>query len=163
MVERLTSLKTNNDLGEEQLAQVERDVFVGFYSVRKLYEAITKVTDATRAMKARVVWHPNRHQVNWLNSHKLDELYDLGVSNVECRDVAFICGRIIHSFIFCPCLDENGLAGIFFTSDTDKQSRIYYMGIDDVINIFVRVGNDDPSSIHWQRDDETGKESITVK
>jgi len=163
MAERLVSLKTIGDLSEGKLVQIERDVFIGFYSVRKLFEAIAKVTDATKAMKVHFVSHPNRQFVTWPNSHKFDELYDFSVSKEEYRDVVFVCGRIIHSFIFCPCVDEHGLAGIIFTSDTDRQSRIYYMDIDEVINIFERVGSDYPSDIRWEKDDGTGKEITIVK
>ena len=163
MVVRLGHQKTGGDLSEEQLVQVERDIFIGFYSVRKLFEAATKVTDATKAMKVQVVSHPNRKLVTWRNNHKIDELYDLSISTPESRNVVFICGRIIHSFIFCPCLNEHGLAGIFFTSDIDRQSKIYYLDIDEVITIFERVGNDYPSHIEWQQDDGTGKEKTTVR
>jgi hypothetical protein len=163
MAERLISLKTCGDLGEEQMAQVERDVFIGFYSVRKLFEAFAKVTDTTRAAKVLVLWHPNRQPVNWRNSHKLNELYDFDSSTYEHRDVVFICGRIIHSFIFSPCTDDQGLCGIFFNSDNDKQSRLYYMPVDEVISIFQRVGNDYPSELHWQEGDGGGKETTIVK
>ena len=163
MAERLRALKTCRDLRDEQLVQIERDIFIGFYSVRKLFETITKITDATKTMKVPVVWYPNRKSVSWRNNHKIDEHYNLDVSQKDTRDVVFVCGRIIHSFIFTPYVDESGLAGIMFTSDTDKQSKLYAMEIDDIIRIFESVGNDDPNEIHWQRDSETGQETTVVK
>ena len=163
MAKRMNSLKTSGDFDEEQLAQVERDIFVGFYSVRKLFEATAKITDTTKAMKVPLLWHPNREHVTWLNSHRLNELYDFSISNAEVRDVIFICGRIIHSYIFTPCMEKFRLCGIFFTSDIDLQLKLYYMGIDEVIKIFEQVGNDYPSSIEWRKDDTTGKETTIVK
>jgi hypothetical protein len=163
MAERLASLKSSGDLSEGHLIQIERDIFLGFYSVRKLFEAPAKVTDAARAMKIPLIWHPNRRVVNWRNNHKIDELYDLSIRRTEDRNVSFICGRIIHSFVFCPCTDDHGLCGIFFTSDTDKGNRLYYIDIDEVIGIFERVGSDYPSEIHWQDDDGSGKERISAK
>ena len=69
---------------------------------------------------------------------------------------------IIHSFIFTPCVSEcGGLDAIFFTSDLDKDKRLYLMGIDDVISVFERVGNDDPNRLEWQRHPD-GSETTKV-
>lgn len=46
MADRLAQFKASNELSDEELAQVERDIFIGFYSVRKLLEAPAKITVA---------------------------------------------------------------------------------------------------------------------
>jgi hypothetical protein len=163
MADRFRSLKTAGELSEGQLVQVERDVFIGFYSARKLIETITKVTDATKDLGVPVKWHPNVAPVNWRNNHKLDELYDLNVIRGEVRDIKFVCGRIIHSFIFTPCQGEEGLYGVFFTSDTDKNSKLYFLSADQIVDIFESVGNDDPAEIHWSEDEQSGKETTIVR
>lgn len=161
--ERLRSFQTASDLNEEQLTAIERDVFIGFYSVRKLFETITKVTDATKHLQVQVSWYPNRKHVTWRNSHRVHELYDLAKQLKERRDVWFISSIIIHSFIFTPYVeDQGGLAGIMFTSDRDKDIKLYSMDIDDVIAVFECVGNDDPTTIEWRRNAETGKETTLV-
>jgi hypothetical protein len=92
----------------------------------------------------------------------LDELYDFNKAGRETRDIAFVASRIIHSFIFTPCVSEcGGLDVIFFTSDLDKDKRLYLMGIDDVISVFERVGNDDPNRLEWQRHPD-GSETTKV-
>ena len=163
MAGRLKEFKATADLNEEQLAQIERDIFIGFYSVRKLIETITKVTDAKKSKQIQVGWHPNQKHVNWRNNHKLDELYDLNTSHKETRDIVFVCGRIIHSFIFTPVMDESGLASILFTSDTDKQKKLYTLEVDSIIQIFEHVGKDDPTEIVWQKNPATGEEKTVVK
>lgn len=164
MAERFKILKDcGGDLSEEQLVQLERDVFIGFYSIRKLLEATTKITDAARLTKVELDWHPNKATVNRRNSHKIDELYDLATAYSETRDIRFVCGRIIHSFIFTPCLGERGgLFGIFFTSDTDKNSKLYFLAIDRLVDVFERIGKNAPRSIHWSKDDLSGEEITTV-
>jgi len=162
MADRLKKFKTAGDLDEEILAQIERDVFIGFYSVRKLIETITKITDATKSMRMQLCWYPNIKHVNWRNNHKIDELYDLRKKKKETRDIVFVCGRIIHSFIFTPVLDESGLDGIFFTSDLDMQKKLYFLEVDDVVRIFECVGHDDPTAITWKRNQTTGEEQATV-
>jgi hypothetical protein len=162
--ERLLLLKSAGELSDEQLAGLERDVFIGFYSVRKLFESVTKITDATCSMTTQVEWHSNLKAVTWRNNHKIWEFYDLATSNKETRDVKFICGRIIHSFVFTPCVENHGgLTGVFFTSDIDKDSKLYFLPVDRIIEIFQTVGNDDPTNIMWSKDPLTGKETLVVR
>lgn len=164
MADRLANFKVSNDLSDEEVAQVERDIFIGFYSVRKLLEAPAKINDKTRSLSLTLRKHPNLKHVTWCNNHRLDELYDLSESGQEVRDVLFVCGRIIHSFVFAPCQSEDGgLYGAFFSSDRDKDSCLYFISIDEVISLFRQVGNDDPCHIEWSREPGTGKEKLIVK
>jgi hypothetical protein len=160
---RLRRFKTaTSELTERQLANIERDIFIGFFSVRKLFGASTKVTDATRLLKVQLLWYPNLSEVNWRNNHRIDELYDFNQKHYETRDVQFIAGRIIHSFIYIPYGDEQGgIEGIFFTSDIDRNKKLYEMTIDDVITIFEQVGNDYPTDIHWCKNPD-GTETMTI-
>jgi hypothetical protein len=164
VAERLECFKASNDLSEEQIAQVERDIFIGFYSVRKLFEAPAKITDNTRSLSLFLQRHSNLKPVTWRNNHKLDELYDLSKSCKETRDVLFVCGRIIHSFVFAPCESEaGGLYGAYFSSDRDKDSHLYFISIDQVISLFTQVGSDDPCHIEISRYPSTGREILVVK
>jgi hypothetical protein len=166
IAERLRSLKTVDpeELVEDDdwFSQIEIDIFIGFYSVRKLCDAVMLVTDATKSRTFSIAWHPNLEPVTLINHHRVDELYDFDTRRQETRDVQFICGRIIHSFVFMPYAEEQGLAGILFASDTDKHKKLYAMKIDDVITLFERVGNDDPTDIHWHRT-PTGEEITEVR
>ncbi|MBS7422329.1 hypothetical protein KIE16_04965 [Pseudomonas syringae] len=163
MADRLERLKASDDLSDEQMAQIERDVFIGFYSVRKLFEAPTKVTDQTRGYTLSLQRHSNIKPVTWRNHHKLDELYDLSKSGNEIRDVLFVCGRLIHSFVFAACVsDTGGLHGAFFNSDRDKDSCLYFITIDAVISLFRIVGNDDPCHIEWSRNEGSGEGRLVV-
>ena len=65
MAKRLRSLKTTPELSEEALTQLERDIFVGFYSVRKLIEAVPKITDETKTCRVELSWFPSRASVSW--------------------------------------------------------------------------------------------------
>jgi hypothetical protein len=141
---RLRLLKTGRRrLTEKRLVELERDIFIGFYSVRKIFDGLTRVTDATRAVQIQLLWYPNRKAVNWRNNHKVDELYDLDTVHRETRDIEFLNGRIIHSFIFMPYVTDKGqLKGILFTSDHDKDTKLYSMTIDDVIRFIAGSSRD---------------------
>lgn len=162
IAKRLRRFKTDAEITERQLANIERDIFIGFFSVRKLLDAITKVTDATRLFQVQLSWYPNLKAVNWRNNHRIEELYDLNEHHCEMRDLQFVAGKIIHSFIYIPYAQEDGgLDGVFFTSDIDKNKKLYAMSIDDVITVFERVGNDHPHAIHWRRHAD-GTETMAI-
>lgn len=163
MALRLKRLKTCRKINDRQMAKIEQDIFIGFYSIRKLIETVTKVSDILKNMQVNIKWHPNIEYVNLLNNHKVDELYDLTKVNSDTKNITFVCGRIIHSFIFLPEFDENGLSNILFTSDNDAQNMLYSMDIDEVVRIFECFGNDYPHSIHYEQDTETGKVKMVVK
>jgi hypothetical protein len=163
MAKRLRSLKNADDLTEKNLTQIERDLFIGFYSIRKLFDAVVKVTNATRSSHVKVSWYPNLRPVDWRNNHRIESLYDFKRKRQESRDLQFIAGRIIHSFIFAPFVGEQGgLGGIFFTSDVDKDKKLYAMEIDEVITAFERVGTDGVSKIYRDRDPKTGKDILKL-
>ncbi len=160
---RLRAFMTTVSLSDEDMGQIERDIFIGFYSVRKLCETVTKLTDATKLMQVQLSWYPNLRSVNWRNNHRIDELYNLETINHESRELGFIWGQIIHSFIFVPFMeDQGGLCEILFTSDAKKNKKLYSMKIEAVVAVFERVGNDDVTEIRWSRD-PNGEETTTVR
>ena len=118
MALRLRKLKAASHLTKRQLVQIERDIFIGFYSVRKLIETITKVTDATKSLKVRIAWHPNRKPPTWRNNHRIGALYDMQKAQQETRDLVFVSGRIIHSFISRPALERTAASLTFFSPRT---------------------------------------------
>lgn len=156
--ERLRSFQVAQELSEEQCAQIERDIFIGFYTVRKLIETVTKLTDATKSLKLQLFCYNSKKAATLRNNHKIDEVYEFGSQRQETRDLNFVCGRIIHSFVFAPYVGNHGeLEGILFTSDTDKTKQLYRLNITDVIELFQRVGNDDPVQIAYSVDPLSGK------
>jgi hypothetical protein len=45
------------EISEENLVKVEKDVFIGFYSIRKLMDTMT-ISDSTKNLKLVLTWHP---------------------------------------------------------------------------------------------------------
>ena len=162
--QRLIEMKSAVDLTEDALAQIEMDIFIGFYSIRKLFDTI-KVTDDLKRNKYLITWFPHQgRDVNLLNNWRVDEHYNLGCRNSETRDLWFIASMIIHSFVFQISLNEqHGLEGIFFSSDSDKNKKVYYLSIDDVAVFFNAVGNNYVTEIHHTRDEKTGSVTTVAK
>ncbi|MBX9917599.1 MAG: hypothetical protein K2Y07_10250, partial [Nitrosomonas sp.] len=101
----LEKLRINEESAERSLVRVEKEIFIGFYSVRKLLDTF-KVSDKTKAMTFELQWFPCIRKVDYFNAHRIDTLFDLNKINKETRDVQFLCNQFIHSFIFVPVEGE---------------------------------------------------------
>jgi hypothetical protein len=67
------------DMNEERvLVRVERELFVGFYAIRKLLDTF-KISPSTRTTMLAMVWSPCIKTVDYMNAHRIDELFDLDV------------------------------------------------------------------------------------
>ena len=150
------------DIDEETYVKIEKDIFIGFYSIRKLLDTETKVTDNLKNEKHKISWFKHvGDNVTWRNNHKLEQLYCMKESHSEERDLWFIASRIIHSFIFNLLINENGgFNGILFTSDTDKNKKLYELSVSQIITLFELVGNNNVTEFRWQRCPKTGNESM---
>ncbi len=164
MARRIRKLQQPGFWSERQFAQIEKDVFIGFYSIRKLFEAPTKVTDTTKRATVSLKCHVNREApVPWQTNNRIHDHYELEVIQEESRPISFVANLIVHSFIFMPALnDKGGLEEIYFTSDYEKDRKLFVIATDELVRIFELVGNDFPKEIHMKNDPQTGEGSLTV-
>lgn len=152
------------DISEAQFARIEREIFIGFYAIRKLLEATGKVSAETRVMTVALKRYEKRTGqpiVDWYNRSEIWELYDLDNSLLELRDLLYVAHRMEHSFIFILSGDDDG-HGAFFTSDRDKDTRLNFISTDEIVRVFEVVGKDYPSGFHAWRDDATGEMKWSV-
>ena len=141
------------------LARIEREVFIGFYAVRKLLETLN-VSDSTRTLAWKLTCYRPKAgtTVDHLNRGDIFKNYELGAKLSETRDIGFVCNQVIHSFVFELALGESdGLDGVFLTSDQNRAKRLYYIPMSLIIDVFLTVGLDYPSELHLVRDPETGQ------
>ena len=151
-------------ISEAQFARIEREIFIGFYAIRKLLEATGKVSAETRDMKVVLKRYEKRADqpiVDWYNRNEFWELYDLDNAALEPRDLLYVAHRMVHSFIFILSGDDDG-HGAFFTSDRDKERRLNFVSTDEIVRVFETVGKDYPSSFHAWRDGATGEMKWSV-
>lgn len=153
-----------DEISDAQFARIEREIFIGFYSIRKLLEATAKVGEQTRDMKVALKWFPKKAGqpiVDWYNRNEFWELYNLEQPTQETRDLLYVAHRIVHSFIFSLSGDDDG-HGAFFTSDRDKEFRLNFLSTYEMVRIFETVGNDYPSGFKAWRDPDTGEMKWSV-
>lgn len=152
----LQCLRFSDRTSERTYVRVEKELFLGFYSIRKLLDTF-KVSDSTKAMEFEVAWHPNQRSVDYMNWHKIEENYDLSIRKSETRDLRFICNQFIHSCIFILSECDNRLEGFFVVSDRERLTRCYFITLKQVLQVFRAVGKDYPSSLQLHRDLATGQ------
>ena len=161
---KIQKLMDKEDITDAEFARIEREIFIGFYAVRKLLEATGKVGPETRDMKVSLNWYPKRAPqplVDWYNRGEFWELYDLEASRNEERDLLYVAHRMVHSFVFMLSGGEDG-NGVFFTSDRDKETRLNFLRTEEIVRIFKQVGSDYPSGFHAWRDKDTGEMKWSV-
>lgn len=142
---------------DTQFARIEREIFIGFYTVRKLLEATGKVRPETRNSQVFLKCYSQRNgqpSVGWYNRSEFWELYDLEDGRYEQRDLLCVAHQMVHSFIFILSGNDDG-HGAFFTRDRDKKTHLSFITTNEIASIFELVGNDDPSEFNSWRDHDT--------
>ena len=155
-LEKLVVIEEN---AESSLARAERELFIGFYAIRKLLPTF-KLSSATKALTNSVTWFAPRtdQPVDYFHRSDVDQLFDLERPTVETRDLGFLCNQVIHSYIFVNSTTEEGkLDGFFVSSDTMRRRRLYFFGLPTVLRAFRTVGRDYPTSGHYEFNENTSE------
>ena len=153
----LAKLVVDDDNSEVALARAEREIFIGFYTVRKLLPTF-KLSHSTKTLKAEVEWYPPTpgEEVDYFHRTEVDELFDLDSATKESRDIGFLCNQVIHSYVFLISLTEDQkIAGFYLASDTMRKKRLYFVTLETVLTLFRTVGRDYPTEGHFYFNDET--------
>jgi len=130
---------------------VEREVFFGFYAIRKLLEAKTKISFEARDTQTSVrVYKAKAKSADLMNWHKLDELYDLSESTQKPMSLNDLCNSIVHSYVFVANV-EQGLNSILFNTDREKNTCLLELDAKRLQSVFERIANDDVNSMEMIR------------
>lgn len=147
------------DASEAEFARVEREIFIGFYAIRKLLEATGKLSSETHLLKLSLTRYKKREgkpTCDWYNRQHIFQLYDLDSPTQENLDLIYVAHRMVHSFIFDLAYYDNH-HGAFFTSDRDKDKVLNFVRTEEIVRAFETVGNDYPSRFVAWRDEMTGE------
>jgi hypothetical protein len=137
--------------------RVEREIFVGFYTIRKLISTF-KLSKSTKQISVTLESFPATQGeiVDYYNRHNFDELFELDLGTQEQHDLEFLCNQVIHSYIFIIGLCEDGIIkGFYLTSDRMRHKKLYFVPLAQVVSLFRTVGRDYPKKIHLERDPQT--------
>ncbi|MBL5900529.1 hypothetical protein I7V27_16510 [Lelliottia amnigena] len=148
---KLESRLLQSRWGERNLYTIEKEIFIGFYSVRKLIES-KKISDSIKSKLYDIKEFPhNGNKGSVADPYRIED-YLLTQEKIAKLSVATICNQFIHSFHFIPYF-HNGknLAGFYFCSDHKSATSLYFISLIDIIDIFQIVGKNYPSTMHFFR------------
>lgn len=137
--------------GEKNLYTVEKEIFMGFYSIRKLIES-KKISDSVATKKYEIKEFEYRGSPESIITHFEESDYDLSKAKTSKITIAALCNQFIHSHHFLPfCPMGKNLIGFFFCSDHKRLSGLYLITIFDIVDIYRLVGNNYPNTMHIRR------------
>ena len=163
IAERLAKKQNQRRWTERTDANLEKDVFVGCYAIRKMIEA-RKLSEPVLSYQVSCATAPLRHgkRVTLYDWHKLDELYDFGQQTTAELALRGLCNQFVHSYVFCPVFGESGLLdSVAVASDRKRRECVYLIRVSSLIELFRAVGNDDPNEHHAVWDDRLGDYRVT--
>lgn len=149
----------DGDASERSLVRVERELFIGFYAIRKLLETF-KVSTSTKELKFELQAYAaiSDRKADYFNRTDIENLFELDRPIKEQRDIGFLCNQIVHSYIFIIDIREDGtLNGFFVASDSMRFKKLYFIELGQVAHAFRLVGKDYPSNMQYKRNIETGQ------
>jgi len=134
--------------GEKNLYTVEKDIFLGFYYVRKLIES-KKISDSLKKKSYEVKEFPYRGSPESIINHFKETDYDFSMAKTSKITIIQLCNQFIHSYYFFPFLPNGkNLIGFLFCSDHKRTSCIYLITLFDVVDIYRTIGSNYPRNMH---------------
>ncbi|MGV7094627.1 hypothetical protein [Desulfovibrio sp. QI0434] len=149
--EKFTTIE--GEIDEKLSVKLEQKIFIGFYSIRKLLET-KKFSKQIHSCKIPIQYFSNVKNVNHLNWHKIEELFDLDSLHNEKIKLVVLANYFIHSYIFLPSFENDQLSGIFISSDKIRNKKVYFLNLEQLYFVFNMVGNDNPTKIEVWRDSD---------
>ena len=121
---------------------LEKRIMLSCYIVRKLFESNKVVPREFNAPVALYAYRGNGKIVDFLNSHRVDELYDIQTPETITKPFSFVINQIIHSFVFTFALDApNQVVGIIFNSDKSKKNSLFFLKLQDLIDVLSPIAH----------------------
>jgi hypothetical protein len=147
----LERLRVVEATSERSLVRIERELFNGFYGVRKLLETFA-VSSSTKKKEFSLAYFPCVKRVDYFNAHRIEELFDFESKSSETRDIGFLCNQFIHSYVFQVVLREDGaFDGALISSDRLRQEKLFLVESVQILDTFRLVGRDYPAEMHLSR------------
>jgi len=114
---------------------------IGFYTIRKLLDAFQPMLPVKKETLFCLTAFPSlKKRILTLGWPEVDEYFDVAKPTTVERKLSFICNQMVHSYLFTPWFDTNGrLAGVFFSSDTQKDRELLRMDLESIITLFEQI------------------------
>ena len=166
----IETLSDQPDASELDISNLEIAIFTGFFLIRKLIEAQTKLSQKTANQSVKCLISqklPDKPLVDIMNRFDVHKLYDL--DGFQRRTVALqkICNVFIHSVFLWMVYDTEAfpedqgvVTGVHLTSGYDKEKAIYWIEVSEILRVFQSVINDEHNSLEMFRDPDNNEMKV---
>lgn len=132
---------------EKRHVNFEKDVILSFFIIRKLAEC-NKFSLKTLNHKLIIYRSPCIGDVNNLNFHAIERLYDLESEEEVSKNIIFVSNQFIHGgALFAYRENDRNWGGIYTCSDFERRIFVYRIPITEVVKLLEIAGNDYPRSM----------------
>ena len=163
----IETLSNQPDASDLDTSNLEIAIFTGFFLIRKLIEAQTKLSLKTenQTVKCRIALKvQGAPLIDVMNRFDTQKLYDLESFSKANRALKDVCNIFMHSVFLWMVYDSDGLGddegivtGVHLTSGYEKEKSIYWFEIADILKVFESVWCDELTELQMRRDPKTGE------
>lgn len=163
LADKLTLRMVQKRWGEKNFFTLEKEIFLGLYSVRKLIES-NKVSDSLKNKRFTVFRSNFIGDPETIIPKMADQDYELIESTEQTTlSTVQICNQFIHSYHFVPYFpDGEHLVGFYFCSDYERKKCIYLITVFEIVDIYRSVGQNYPNRMEIEKN-ENGKVKTTIE
>ncbi len=124
--------------------EIEKHIFYGFYGIRKLQED-KHLNNSANALNFNIYTYPVIENIDFeaVFNEKWHNAYNFIQGKKEQLSLKDLSNLIIHSRIYSPfVVEELGVMGIYFSSDNTYKTKVYYIQLIKIIELFRSVAED---------------------
>jgi hypothetical protein len=165
LAEEIELISEERDASTLDVSNLEISIFSGFFLVRKLIEAQTKLSFRTENQIVKCQFSnkiPETPRVDVMNRFDWDKLYDLDAFQPTNVSLKQMCNIFMHSVFLWMVTDgedveyERGaVTAVHLTSDFEKEKHVYAIEIIEILRVFRSVIKDEQNGILMERDPKT--------
>jgi hypothetical protein len=165
LADEIEMLSEQSDASTLDVSNLEISIFSGFFLIRKLIEAQTKLSFRTENQNVRCQVSnkiPETPSVDVMNRFDWYKLYDLDAFQPANVTLKHMCNIFMHSIFLWMVTDgeadddERGVVtGVHLTSDYEKENQVYAIEVLEILRVFRSVIADDQNGISMERDPKT--------
>ena len=124
---RLEKMIRTRQPSERRLRALEKELFIGFYSIRKLIEA-NLVSTTTKKLEVPLVSYPSTgKKTTMINWHRVDQLFDFSKGRAHAVRLLDLANKMIHSYVYLPMTTSatGPVKWILIASDRQRNHSIH--------------------------------------
>ncbi|MEU4595619.1 hypothetical protein [Nocardia sp. NPDC023988] len=155
--ERLEKRAEQRRWSERTRFLVERDVMVGFYAVRKLFDTPGKISQECHDYRIGVIEYPARDKgPDFWDAYNFSKFYDFEAGSDSSLTLRETCNQVIHSRVFAIVHkeDSEGFSGILVASDQKSKKKLFLISLEGIVGALREVFEDEVLAFGWYRDKE---------